>query len=160
MLPPDVPTAQKDAAPALRRVSVMCWALIRPAWDSLRTTNREISTTLGISAGVHVALFLIVGTALYSSGEDDADVPELSVQLVTRQGPNSEEFTEAALPKPVPEPVEEELPNPGTSAAAASSTRAAKSLLPAGSHRGSSGSWLNAPPSLITGLPSRLSGFR
>jgi len=94
----------------------MCWALIRPAWDSLRTTNREISTTLGISAGVHVALFLIVGTALYSSGEDDADVPELSVQLVTRQGPNSEEFTEAALPKPVPEPVEEELPNPGTSA--------------------------------------------
>jgi len=116
VLPPDVATAQKDAAPALRRVSVMCWALIRPAWDSLRTTNREISTTLGISAGVHVALFLIVGTALYSSGEDDADVPELSVQLVTRQGPNSEEFTEAALPKPVPEPVDEELPHPGTSA--------------------------------------------
>jgi len=116
VLPPDVATAQKDAKPALRRATVMCWALIRPTWDSLRTTNREISTTLGISAGVHAVLFLVLGTALYTSGEDEEDVPELSVQMVTREGPSSEELTEAALPRPAPEPVEEKLTNPGTSA--------------------------------------------
>jgi hypothetical protein len=59
-------------------------------------------------------VFLVFGSALYSSGEDDADVPELSVQLETRAGPNDEEFTEAALPRPAPEPIEDVLDDPGT----------------------------------------------
>jgi hypothetical protein len=83
--------------------------LLRPAWDSLRTTNREISTTLGISAAAHLAVIFLVGTVLYSTGQDDEDVPELSVQIETREGPSSEEFTDAALPKPVPKPPVEEL---------------------------------------------------
>ena len=116
MLPPEVASAQKDAALATNRAAVACWALIRPAWVSLRTTNRDISTSLGISAAVHAALFIVFGTTLYLSGEDKEDVPELSVQLETRQGPSSEEFTEAALPKPMPEPVEDTIENPGTSA--------------------------------------------
>ena len=41
-------------------------------------------------------------------------MPELSVQLETREGPNDEEFTEAALPKPAPDPVEDVLDDPGT----------------------------------------------
>jgi hypothetical protein len=91
--------------------------LLRPAWDSLRTTNREISTTLGISAAAHLAVIFLVGTVLYSTGQDDEDVPELSVQIETREGPSSEEFTDAALPKPVPKPpVEELVEDPGTSA--------------------------------------------
>ena len=85
-------------------------------WTSLRTTNREIATSLGISASLHVVLLLIFGTTLYVAGEDDRNLPELSVQLVTREGPSSEEFTEAALPKPVPEPVTEEIIDPGSSA--------------------------------------------
>ena len=52
---------------------------------------------------------------MYIDGDDDEDVPELSVQLVTREGPNDEEFTEAALPQPAPDPVEEVLDDPGTS---------------------------------------------
>src|SRR5688572_10872285 len=83
-------------------------------WTSLRTTNRDISASLAISAAVHLALLLIFGAALYSSGEDDRDLPELSVQLETRQGPSSEEFTEAALPEPAPEPVEDVVDDPGT----------------------------------------------
>src|SRR5688500_773456 len=83
-------------------------------WVSLRTTNREIATSLGISASVHVALLLLFGTAMYVSGEDDRDLAELSVQLVTREGPSSEEYTEAALPQPAPEPVEDVIESPGT----------------------------------------------
>ncbi len=49
-----------------------------------------------------------------SSGEDDKDIPELSVQLETREGPNDQEFTEAALPKPAPEPEEQVVEDPGT----------------------------------------------
>jgi hypothetical protein len=116
VLPPEVASAQKDAALATNRAAAACWALIRPAWVSLRTTNRDISTSLGISAAVHAALFIVFGTTLYLSGEDKEDVPELSVQLETREGPSSEEFTEAALPKPMPEPAEDTIENPGTSA--------------------------------------------
>ena len=52
---------------------------------------------------------------MYVDGLDDEDVPELSVQLVTREGPNDEEFTEASLPQPAPDPVEDVLDDPGTS---------------------------------------------
>jgi hypothetical protein len=105
-----------SAALATRRAAAAFWSLLSPAWVSLRTTHRDISTSLGISAVVHAAIFLIIGTALYTAGEDNEDIPELSVQLETRVGPSSEEFTDAALPKPVPEPVEEKLDNPGTGA--------------------------------------------
>jgi hypothetical protein len=37
-------------------------------------------------------------------GEDDENIPELSVQIETREGPSSEEFSDAALPQPAPEP--------------------------------------------------------
>ena len=37
------------------------------------------------------------------------------MQLDTREGPNDEEFTEAALPQPAPDPVEEVIDDPGTS---------------------------------------------
>ena len=59
-------------------------------------------------------LLLGVGAALYEDGEDDADMPELSVQLETREGPNDEQFTEASLPQPAPDPVEDVLDDPGT----------------------------------------------
>ena len=92
-------------------------------WTSLRTTNRDITTSLGISAAVHLALLLVFGAALYTSGDDDEDIPELSVQLVTHAGPSSEEFTEAALPKPAPDPVEDVIDDPGTVAAKRSMPR-------------------------------------
>ena len=38
------------------------------------------------------------------------------MQLETRAGPQSEEFTEAALPQPAPDPVQEVLDDPGTAA--------------------------------------------
>lgn len=108
MFAPAFATALQDAALAVQHTA-------KALWVSLRTTNREIATSLGISATVHIALLLIFGTALYVSGEDDRDLPELSVQLETREGPSSEEYTEAALPRPAPEPVEQELDDPGTS---------------------------------------------
>ncbi|HUQ12534.1 MAG TPA: hypothetical protein VM146_19670 [Steroidobacteraceae bacterium] len=91
----------------MQRTSVAFWTSFRP--------HRAVSSGLGISATLHLAVFLIIGSAMYSSGEDDADVPELSVQLVSRDGPNDPEFTDAALPKPAPEPVKEVLDDPGTS---------------------------------------------
>lgn len=106
MFTPVCAIAYRDAAFATRRTSVALWAAFRP--------QRVISSGLGVSAALHLAVFLVFGSALYSSGEDDADVPELSVQLVTRAGPNDPEFTEAALPEPVPEPVEDVLDDPGT----------------------------------------------
>ncbi|HEV7609329.1 MAG TPA: hypothetical protein VGO61_18465 [Steroidobacteraceae bacterium] len=63
---------------------------------------------------MHLIVLLGIGSALYENGADDADVPELSVQLETRAGPNDEEFTEAALPQPAPDPVEDVLDDPGT----------------------------------------------
>jgi hypothetical protein len=98
--------AYRDVAQVIRQALGEFWTAFHP--------HREVSTSLGISAAVHGALFLIVGSALFASGEDDKDVPELSVQLVTREGPSSEEFTDAALPVPAPEPVDEVLEDPGT----------------------------------------------
>ncbi len=83
-------------------------------WTALRTTHRDIATTLGISVALHLTLLMLFGAALYTAGEDERDVPELSVQLETREGPSSEEFTEAALPQPAPDPVEDVLDDPGT----------------------------------------------
>jgi hypothetical protein len=81
-------------------------------WNSYE--HREITTTLGISGAVHLALLLVFGAAVYSSGEDAVDIPELSVQLETREGPNSDEFTEASLPQPAPDPVEQTITDPGS----------------------------------------------
>jgi hypothetical protein len=89
----------------------------RRAWERFYRTfypHREVTTTLGISVALHLAVLLIFGSAIYDDGEDDRDVPELSVQLETRAGPNDEEFTEAALPQPAPEPVEDVVDDPGT----------------------------------------------
>jgi hypothetical protein len=83
-------------------------------WTSLRTTNRDITATFGISIVAHLVLLLMFGSALYTAGEDDRDVPELSVQIETRDGPQSQEFTEAALPEPAPDPVQDVLDDPGT----------------------------------------------
>jgi len=104
---PAYATAYYDAALAMRRAA-------EAFWTSLSTTHRDISSGLAISAVVHLVILLGVGSALYIEGKDEADVPELSVQLVTRAGPNSEEYTEAALPKPAPDPVEDVLDDPGT----------------------------------------------
>jgi hypothetical protein len=101
-------------ATARHNAALMIHAAAVSFWTSLRTTNRDISTTLGISLVAHLAVLLLFGSALYTAGEDDRDVPELSVQLETRQGPQSEEFTEAALPQPAPDPVQEVLDDPGT----------------------------------------------
>jgi hypothetical protein len=98
--------AYRDAAFAARRTWGRFWIAFYP--------HREVSSTLGISAAVHGLLFLLIGSHLYDSGNDDHDVPELSVQLETREGPNDPEFTEAALPKPAPDPVEDVLDDPGT----------------------------------------------
>jgi hypothetical protein len=106
---PAFTTAYRGAALAIRRASGTFWA-------SLTTRNRDITASLGISAAVHLALLLGIGTALYTAGSDEADIPELSVQLVTREGPSSEEVTEAALPQPAPDPVEDVLDDPGTTA--------------------------------------------
>jgi hypothetical protein len=117
-LPPAFATAHKDAALAIQRAAVLFWT-------SLRTTHRDIGRTMGISVALHVALLLAFGSAMYSDGEDDRDVPELSVQLVTHAGPNSEEFTEAALPEPAPEPQDELIEDPGTSPQTLDAPRAA-----------------------------------
>lgn len=98
--------AYRDAGFAVRRASERFWSSFQP--------HRDVTTTIGISALAHVALFVLIGSSLFSDGKDDSDVPELSVQLETREGPNDPEFTEAALPKPAPAPVEEVLDNPGT----------------------------------------------
>jgi hypothetical protein len=95
-----------DATLAMRRAAARFWTSFEP--------HREITTSLGISGAVHVALLLVFGAALYVSGEDETDVPELSVQLVKRAGPNSDEFTEAALPQPAPDPVEQVIEDPGS----------------------------------------------
>jgi hypothetical protein len=95
-----------DASLATRRAAARFWIFFQP--------HREITTSLGISGAVHVALLLVFGSALYLTGEDETDVPELSVQLETRAGPNSDEFTEAALPQPAPDPVEQVIDDPGS----------------------------------------------
>ncbi len=107
MLPPVYAIAYHDAAFVTRRASVKFWIAFQP--------HRDVTTTLGISALLHLAVFVFVVSALYDAGTDDTDVPELAVQLETREGPNDDEFTEAALPLPAPDPVEEVLDDPGTS---------------------------------------------
>ncbi len=89
----------------------------RRAWERFYREfhpRREVISTLGISAALHLAVLLIFGSAIYDDGEDDRDMPELSVQLETRAGPNDEEFTEAALPEPAPEPLQDVVDDPGT----------------------------------------------
>jgi len=103
---PAFTTANKNVAPSIRRVMASFWNSLRP--------KREIITTIGISAALHLAVLLIFGTALYTSGEDEEDIPELSVQIETRAGPSSEEFSDAALPEPAPAP-EEVSTDPGNS---------------------------------------------
>lgn len=91
---------------------------LRQAWERFWVAfhgHREISTTLAISAAIHLAILFMFAAALFESGEDDADVPELSVQIETRDGPNSAEFSDAALPVPLPEPTEKVIDDPGTS---------------------------------------------
>jgi hypothetical protein len=103
--------AVQEEAPAFRFFGALV-----SSWNSFRATNREISVSLGASAIVHAAVLIIFGAAMYTSGNDDRNVPELSVQLVTREGPSSEEVTDAALPKPAPEPVQPVVDDPGTAA--------------------------------------------
>jgi len=98
--------AYRDAALAVRGASAQCWTAFRP--------HRDSTSCFAISAAVHLLILFGIGAAVYESGEDDKDIPELSVQLETREGPNEQEFTEAALPEPAPDPVEQTLDNPGT----------------------------------------------
>jgi hypothetical protein len=86
------------------------------SWTPFLDRNKEIAVSLYASAFVHAALLLLIGASMYESGADDRNVPELSVQLETRAGPSSEEFTEAALPQPAPEPVEPVIDDPGNAA--------------------------------------------
>jgi len=98
--------AYRDAALAVRGASAQCWTAFRP--------HRDSTSCFAISAAVHLLILFGIGTAVYESGEDDKNIPELSVQLETRDGPNDQEFSEAALPQPVPEPVEKVVEDPGT----------------------------------------------
>ena len=102
--------AVQEEPPALRMLGALA-----ASWAMFREKHRDISVSVGASAVVHLAVLIDVGTSMFESGTDDRNVPELSVQLVTREGPSSEEFTEAALPKPAPEPVQPVVDDPGTS---------------------------------------------
>ena len=106
MFTPVYAIAYRDAALTMRRASDRCWNAFRP--------HRDSTSCFAISAAVHLLILFGIGAAVYTSGEDDQDIPELSVQLETREGPNSQEFTEAALPQPAPEPVEQVVNDPGT----------------------------------------------
>ena len=106
MLTPVYAIAYRDAALVINRASAKYWTAFQP--------HRDVSTALTISSVVHLVILFGIGSAIYIAGEDDKDIPELSVQLETRAGPNDQEFTEAALPKPAPDPVEEVIDNPGT----------------------------------------------
>src|SRR4051812_14637286 len=84
------------------------------SWTPFFERHRDIAVCLSTSAAIHIAVLIVFGAAMYVSGEDDRNVPELSVQLVTREGPSSEDVSEASLPKPVPEPVQPVIDDPGT----------------------------------------------
>src|SRR5688572_2022630 len=76
----EVPQAALPAAPGETGV-----------WHALLASPpRRVSTSIGVSASIHVALLVLVGTSLYDSGEDDIDIAELAVQLETTQGPNDD----------------------------------------------------------------------
>jgi hypothetical protein len=109
-----------DATLAMRRAAARFWMFFEP--------HREITTSLGISGAVHLALLLVFGAALYLDGEDETDVPEISVQLVTRDGPSSQEFTEASLPQPAPDPVEQVIDDPGSAMQTFDAPEVAESL--------------------------------
>jgi hypothetical protein len=102
--------AVQEEPPAVRILGALT-----ASWTTFREKHRDITVSVGASAVVHLAVLIIVGASMYESGEDDRNVPELSVQLVTREGPSSEEYTEAALPKPAPQPVQAVVDDPGTS---------------------------------------------
>ncbi len=107
MFAPVYAIAPKDAALEIARATAAFWAKVR---------QPNAPTTLAISAVLHLVVLFGVGTALYDEGEEDRDIPELSVQIETREGPNSHEFTDAALPEPVPPPPDElVVQDPGTS---------------------------------------------
>ena len=106
MFTPVYAIACRDAALTMSRASARCWTAFRP--------NRDATSCFAISTVAHLLVLFGIGSAIYESGDDDRDLPELSVQLETRAGPNDPEFTEAALPQPAPEPVEEVVDNPGT----------------------------------------------
>ncbi len=106
MYTPAYAIAYREAASVCRRTTARCWLAFFP--------HRQVASTLGISAVVHLAILVVIGSSIYSEGEDDRDIPELSVQLETRDGPMSEEFVDAALPQPAPEPIEEVITDPGT----------------------------------------------
>ena len=55
--------AYRDAALVINRASVKFWIAFRP--------HRDVSTSLGISAAVHLILLLGIGTALYVDGLDE-----------------------------------------------------------------------------------------
>lgn len=101
------------------------------SWATFREKHREITVSVGASAVMHVLLLIFVGAAMYESGEDDHDVPQLSVQLESRPGPSSEEVTDAALPQPAPEPVEAVVDDPGTADQTFASDTLAASAPPA-----------------------------
>jgi hypothetical protein len=101
--------AVQEEPPAFR-----IFGALAASWTRFREKDRAITVSVSASAAVHLALLIAVGTSMYDSGEDDRNIPELSVQLVTREGPSSEEYTEAALPKPAPEPVQPVVDDPGT----------------------------------------------
>src|SRR5437868_8985737 len=101
--------AVREEPPAFRALGAFA-----AAWATFHEKHRDISVSVGASAVVHLVLLIIVGTSMYEPGNDDRNVPELSVQLETRAGPSSEEFTDAALPKPAPEPVQAVVDDPGT----------------------------------------------
>lgn len=108
MFTPVYAIAPTDAALDIARAAAAFWAKVR---------QPNAPTTLAFSAALHLAILFGVGTALYDEGEDDRDIPELSVQLETRAGPNSNESTDAALPEPVPPPPDDTvIEDPGTSA--------------------------------------------
>lgn len=108
MFTPVYAIAYRDASFVTRRASVAFWTAFRP--------HRDVTTTIGVSAALHLAVFLIIGSSMYDAGEDDENIPELSVQIESREGPNEQEFRDASLPKPVPDPVEDVLDDPGTNA--------------------------------------------
>ena len=56
--------AYRDAGFATRRAAVAFWIRFLP--------HRTVSSGLGISLVLHVAVFVIIGTSLYVSGEDEA----------------------------------------------------------------------------------------
>jgi len=101
------------------------------SWATFRERHRDITVTVTASAVAHLAVLLIIGASMYESGNDDRNVPELSVQLETREGPSSEESTDAALPKPAPEPVQAVVTDPGNAdTTVASDTLAANVPMP------------------------------